>query len=33
VVYYALDTKDARFLYRFQMTKDGRVADFVGEQR
>jgi hypothetical protein len=33
VVYYALDTKDARFRYRFQLTKDGRVADFDAEQR
>lgn len=33
VAYYALDTKDARFLYRFQLTKDGRVADFDSEQR
>jgi CubicO group peptidase (beta-lactamase class C family) len=33
VVYCALDTKDARFLYWFHLTKDGRVADFVSEQR
>jgi len=33
VAYYALETKDARFAYRFQMTKDGRVADFDSEER
>jgi CubicO group peptidase (beta-lactamase class C family) len=33
VVYYALDTKDERFLYRFGLTKDGRVADFDSERR
>jgi hypothetical protein len=33
IVHHALDTKDARFVYRFQLTKDGRVADFDFEER
>jgi CubicO group peptidase (beta-lactamase class C family) len=33
VVYYALETKDARRAYRFQLTKDGRVVDFDSEER
>src|SRR5262245_9997984 len=33
IVHYALDTKDARIVYRFYLTKDGRVADFGGEER
>lgn len=33
VVHYALETKDERFAYRFQLTKDGRVADFDSEVR
>jgi hypothetical protein len=33
VVYYALDTKDARHAFRFQLTSDGRVVDFDSEER
>jgi CubicO group peptidase (beta-lactamase class C family) len=33
VVHYALDTKDARFVYRFQLTQDGLVVDFDDEER
>ena len=33
IVHYALSTKDARYTYRFYMTKYGRVADFGSEQR
>jgi hypothetical protein len=33
IAHYALDTKDARYAYRFYLTKDGRVADFGAEER
>lgn len=33
VVYYALETKDARHAYRFRLTRDGRVVDFDSEER
>lgn len=33
IVYYALDTKEARHVYRFYLSKDGRVADFGSEER
>lgn len=33
IAHYALDTKDARYAYRFYQTEDGRVADFVAEER
>lgn len=33
VVYYALDMKDTRHAYRFQITSDGRVVDFDSEER
>jgi len=33
VAHYALDTKDARHVYRFYLTRDGRVADFGAEER
>ena len=33
IVHYALDAKDARYAYRFYLTKDGRVADFGAEER
>ncbi|HJS59731.1 MAG TPA: serine hydrolase domain-containing protein [Vicinamibacteria bacterium] len=33
IVYYALDTKEARHVYRFYLTQDGRVADFGSEER
>lgn len=32
-VYYALDTKDARHVFRFHLTRDGRVVDFDSEER
>jgi CubicO group peptidase (beta-lactamase class C family) len=32
IVYYALDTKDESFAYRFYLTEDGRVADFGVER-
>ncbi len=33
IVYYALDTKDARYAYRFRLTGDGRVLSFDSEER
>ncbi len=33
IAHYALDTKQARYVYRFYLTKDGRVADFGAEAR
>lgn len=33
IAHYALATKDARYVYRFYLTKDGRVADFGAEER
>lgn len=33
VVYYALETGNERHVYRFQLTRDGRVADFDSEER
>ena len=33
IAYYALQTQNERFAYRFYLTKDGRVADFVTEKR
>jgi len=32
-VYYALDTKEARHVYRFHLSSDGRVVDFDSEER
>ncbi|MGE0461625.1 MAG: serine hydrolase domain-containing protein [Vicinamibacterales bacterium] len=32
-VYYALDSKDARHVYRFHLARDGRVVDFDSEER
>jgi CubicO group peptidase (beta-lactamase class C family) len=33
IAHYALDTKDTRYVYRFYLTEDGRVADFDAEER
>lgn len=33
IAHYALETKDARYAYRFYLTRDGRVADFDAEER
>jgi CubicO group peptidase (beta-lactamase class C family) len=33
IVHYALETKDERRVYRFYLTKDGRVVDFGSEER
>jgi CubicO group peptidase (beta-lactamase class C family) len=33
IAHYALDTKDTRYIYRFHLTEDGRVADFGAEER
>jgi CubicO group peptidase (beta-lactamase class C family) len=33
IAHYALDTKDARYAYRFYLTREGRVADFSAEER
>lgn len=33
IVYCALDSKEARHVYRFHLTGDGRVADFDSEER
>jgi CubicO group peptidase (beta-lactamase class C family) len=33
IVYYALDTKDSRYAYRFRLTGDGRVVAFDSEER
>lgn len=33
IVHYALDTRAARFVYRFHLAHDGRVADFDSEER
>lgn len=32
-VYFALDTKEARHVYRFHLSSDGRVVDFDSEER
>lgn len=32
-VYYALETKEARRVYSFQLAKDGRVVDWTSEER
>jgi CubicO group peptidase (beta-lactamase class C family) len=33
IAHYALETKGARYAYRFYLTDDGRVADFDAEER
>ena len=33
IVYYALDTPDHRFAYRFYLSRTGQVADFEVEER
>ena len=33
IVYYALDGGEARQVYRFHLTPDGRVVDFDSEER
>jgi CubicO group peptidase (beta-lactamase class C family) len=33
IVYYALDTNDSRYAYRFRLTRDGRVLAFDSEER
>jgi CubicO group peptidase (beta-lactamase class C family) len=33
IAYYALDTKDKRYAYRFYLTKEDRIADFTYEER
>jgi hypothetical protein len=33
IAHYALVTENARWIYRFYLTADGKVADFSSEQR
>ena len=33
ILYYALDTKDSRYAYRFRLAGDGRVVAFDSEER
>ncbi len=33
IAHYALVTEDARMVYRFYLTADGKVADFASERR